>query len=354
MSIRARFSVQRRDFSLDLEFQAPGRGVTAIFGPSGCGKTTLLRHIAGLEYCVDAELEVNGSCWQRPGHFVPVHQRALGYVFQEPSLFAHLSVIGNLRYAIKRRRGVGLDFDEVVELLGIEHLLARHSAQLSGGERQRIAIARALLAAPSMLLMDEPLAALDLASRQQILPLLERLHQRLDIPVLYVSHAPDEVARLADHLLLLERGRLVAQGPLNETLARMDSPLSQRDEAFTVLNCQVAKADSEHHLSELRLGQHAIYIPRSHCVEGDAVRLRIQARDVSINLEHAQHSSILNILPATVLDMSPPTAQGQRLLRLAIAEQTVLARVSELSRERLGLVVGMPVFAQIKAMALLS
>ncbi|MDP2805984.1 MAG: molybdenum ABC transporter ATP-binding protein, partial [Gallionellaceae bacterium] len=217
-NICAHFKMQLDRFALDASFAAPAVGVTALFGPSGSGKTTLLRCIAGLER-VAGTLHVNGEIWQDEKTFLPIHKRPLGYVFQEASLFPHLSVRANLEYGYKRiapdERKVHLE--QVVEWLGLSHLIDRNNpTQLSGGERQRVAIARALLTSPRILLMDEPLSALDATSKQDILPYLERLHRELNIPVLYVSHALDEVTRLADHLVLLEKGRVIASGELHE------------------------------------------------------------------------------------------------------------------------------------------
>lgn len=222
--LECRFRLDRPAFCLDIDLELPARGVTAIFGPSGSGKTTLLRCVAGLERAPGGWLSVAGEVWQDGHRWVPTHRRSLGFVFQEPSLFPHLSVAGNLRYG--QLRGTGerrLCLDGAVELLGLGALLDRRPDQLSGGERQRVAIARALATAPRLLLMDEPLASLDMQRKLEILPYLERLHAELEIPVLYVSHAADEVERLADHLLVLEAGRALASGPLAETLAWLDS-----------------------------------------------------------------------------------------------------------------------------------
>ncbi len=228
--IHARLQLDHGAFSLDLDVQLPGRGVTALYGPSGSGKTTCLRCIAGLERPARGFIEVNGQVWQNSEHavFVPPHKRSVGYVFQEASLFAHLSVRANLAFGLKRiapaqRR---VDMQQATELLGIGHLLDRQPHNLSGGERQRVGIARALLTSPQLLLMDEPLAALDSRRKNEILPYLQRLHDELDIPVLYVSHSQDEVARLADHIVLLDGGRALASGPIGETLARLDLPLA--------------------------------------------------------------------------------------------------------------------------------
>ena len=252
-AIHARFKLDYPGFSLDVDLTLPGQGVTALFGHSGSGKTTLLRAIAGLERVAGGRLAVNGETWQDDAVFRPTHQRPLGYVFQEASLFPHLSVQANLEYGQKRvpaavRR---VSLDQAVAMLDIGHLLGRKPARLSGGERQRVGIARALATSPRLLLMDEPLAALDHARKQEILPYLERLHDELDIPVLYVSHAPDEVARLADHIVVMEGGRALATGPLTDTLARLDLPIKLGEDAGVVLDAVVAERDAEWHLAHM-------------------------------------------------------------------------------------------------------
>ena len=228
MTIEARFDIDRGDFRLDVDLSIPARGITALFGPSGCGKTTLLRAIAGLERVPGGHLGMAGETWQDDGLFVPTHKRPIGYIFQEASLFSHIDVRGNLEYGTRRMRD-GQDrvsLEEAVDLLGIGHLLDRRPHTLSGGERQRVAIARALAVSPRLLLMDEPLASLDLERKQEILPYLESLHRTLEIPVIYVSHEPDEVARLADHMVLLEAGRVIASGTVHDMFTRLDLPLA--------------------------------------------------------------------------------------------------------------------------------
>ena len=249
--IKARFKLQQESFALDVSFNAPNAGVTALFGPSGSGKTTLLRCIAGLEHAAGS-LHVNGEVWQDDTKFLATHCRPLGYVFQEASLFPHLSVRANLEYGLKRipLSEQKVPLEQVVEWLGLSRLIERGDpAKLSGGERQRVAIGRALLTSPRLLLMDEPLSALDTTSKQDILPYLERLHRELKIPVLYVSHALDEVARLADHLVLLENGRVIASGALQETLARLDLPTAHFDDAGAVIEAEVAQQDETYHLT---------------------------------------------------------------------------------------------------------
>ena len=244
MSLEARFRIDRGEFVLDARLEAPDRGVTAIYGPSGCGKTTLLRAIAGLEQDPAGHLTIGGRVWQDGRSFLPPHRRPLGYVFQEASLFPHLSVRRNLEYGYRRvaREERRVDFEETVTLLGVGGLLDSRPVELSGGERQRAAIARALLTSPRLLLLDEPLTGLDAAGRSEIVPYLERLHAALEIPVLYVSHAADEVARLADHLALMKAGRIVATGPIAEMLTRFDLPMSRGMDAEAVVEADLRAA----------------------------------------------------------------------------------------------------------------
>jgi molybdate transport system ATP-binding protein len=355
--ICAHFGLALGEFRLDAGFDAPGRGVTALFGPSGSGKTTLLRCLAGLELASDGYLKVNGDIWQdgSKGIYLPAHRRPLGYVFQEASLFPHLDVRRNLEYGWKRipamQRRVG--FEQAVELLGIGHLLDRGPARLSGGERQRVAIARALLASPDLLLMDEPLAALDLASKAEILPYLEQLHDDLSIPVLYVSHSPDEVARLADYMVLMERGKTVASGPIHEMLTRLDLPLAHGDEAGVVVDTTVGEHDEAFHLTRLDFAGGSISVARQPHVLGHRMRLRIHARDVSLALERHADSSILNILPAQVVEIADENP-AQVVVRLDAGGVPLLARITRKSCAILELRPGTAVFAQVKSVALLG
>ena len=355
MSIEARFCIDRGGFSLDVDLRVPARGVTALFGPSGCGKTTLLRAIAGLERYRDGVLKVGDMIWQSAGRFVPPHRRALGYVFQEASLFAHLSVRRNLEYGVKRvpreQRKVALE--QAVELLGIAPLLDRKPARLSGGERQRVAIARALAVSPRLLLMDEPLASLDVNRKQEILPYIESLHNELDIPVIYVSHSPDEVARLADYLVLLEAGRVVGAGDIHGMLTRLDSPLAHGHDAESLIDAAVAGHDDTYHLTHLDFAGGRFTVIRKPLPVGSAVRLRVAARDVSLTLEHQSGTSILNIFPA-IIDELIPEGDAQVTVRLMVGGVPMLARVTRKSASVLDLKPGKSVYAQAKSVALLS
>jgi molybdate transport system ATP-binding protein len=353
--LRVHLKMQQGSFELDAQFSAPPVGVTALFGPSGSGKSTLLRCIAGLERG-QGWLRVNGEPWQDETTFMPVHKRALGYVFQEASLFPHLSVRANLEYGYKRIAAAQrkVQPEQVIEWLGLSHLVDRRDAMsLSGGERQRVAIGRALLVSPELLLMDEPLSALDTQSKQEILPYLERLHRELNIPVLYVSHSMDEVARLADHLVLLEKGRVIASGALGETLARLDLPIAHFDDAGTVIEAQVARQDEAYHLTQLDFPGDHLWVGRVGQPFGTRVRARVLARDVSIATQAPQGSSINNILNARIEEIRDE-GPDKVMVRMKVGErQMLLARITRRSRDQLGLVAGIYVCAQVKSVALM-
>ncbi|MDR2189547.1 MAG: molybdenum ABC transporter ATP-binding protein [Azonexus sp.] len=353
--IAAAFRLDRPGFCLDVDLGLPGRGVSALFGPSGSGKTTLLRCIAGLERPPRGRLVFKGEIWQNGTNGLPPHRRPLGYVFQEASLFPHLTVLGNLRYGQKRSaeaRPEGLE--QAIELLAIGHLLTRQPATLSGGERQRVAIARALAVGPRMLLMDEPLAALDLPRKREILPYLERLRDQLDIPILYVSHAPDEVARLADHIVVLDAGRVVASGPLSETLARLDLPIRLGEDIGVVLEATVGAIDAEWRLARVDFVDGGLWTRDRGLPAGQRVRLRVLARDVSLAVGETGNSSIQNSLDGVVDSLGDDEHPGLLLVRVAIGKSYLIARLTRRSAAQLGIAVGQPVKAQIKSVALME
>jgi len=375
-----RAALARAGFTLDVDLALPPRGITAVFGPSGCGKTTLLRCVAGLEHPHAAHIAVQGQVWQdsAAGVFLPPWQRPLGYVFQEASLFDHLDVRGNLEFALKRRQGNGggagtglrsgsidrtgtgtdagggFELPALLSMLDIGHLLARRPHQLSGGERQRVAIARALATQPRILLLDEPLAAVDVARRQEILPWLERLRDELHVPMLYVTHAADEVARLASHLVLMESGRCLAAGPLAETLARVDLPLLAGDEAAALLEGEVEEIDAHWHLAQVMFSGGSLWIADSGLDAGRVVRVRVLARDVSIVREPPHGSSIQNVLPCQVRAIAPAGHPSQLTVQLACGASLLLARVTARAVHQLQLAVGDRVWAQVKSAALVG
>ncbi|POF33881.1 molybdenum ABC transporter ATP-binding protein [Roseibium marinum] len=378
--IEARFRTGfKGGFSLDIDLRLPAAGLTALFGHSGSGKTTTLRCIAGLNRA-EGTLRVDGETWQDKKRFLPVHRRPLAYVFQEASLFPHLSVRKNLEYGARRipdqdRR---IQFGQAAEWLGLSALLDRRPANLSGGERQRVAVARALLTSPRLLLMDEPLSALDHKSKREILPYLEHLRDALSIPILYVTHSPDEVARLADHLVVLDKGRVLANGHLTETLARLDLPIGQDEDTGIALEAKVVERDARWHLMRVAFPGGSLWIRDHGQAIGQKVRMRVLARDVSLALERQDASSILNILPATVTGSVPtdhpavvltqvrlghplpgsntgiPANQNDRTIKHIDGTTPLISRLTARSSEALALSPGKPVWAHIKSAAVLE
>jgi len=357
--IRAAFKGAIGKFSLDASFVAPARGVTALFGPSGCGKTTVLRCIAGLVRLPGGFCSIAGEVWQdKDGTFVPTHRRALGYVFQEPSLFPHLSVRGNLLYGAPRAAAGRAAFDEVVDLLGVGHLLHRSPRHLSGGERQRVAIGRALLSQPKLLLMDEPLSALDRAAKEEIAPFIERLRDRLLLPIVYISHDIVEVERLADHVVLMEKGRVIAAGSLADVESDLSLPLARAFDAGVSLSGAVEAYDANYGLLTLSVRGGRFVSPAAPAragAIGDTRKIRILARDVSLARERPGPSSILNILPARVVSIRQVDG-NEIIVSLALGHDgtgdRLLARLTRKSSEALDLATGARVYAQVKAAAL--
>lgn len=355
--INAHFKVERSDFKLDVKLSLPGQGVSALFGPSGSGKTTCLRAMAGLERVPNSYFSIGDEVWQddQKGIFIPPHQRDIGYVFQEASLFAHLNVRDNLNFGRKRivpeKRSI--DFDKICHILSITPLLDRPPSSLSGGERQRVAIARALLTSPKLLLMDEPLSALDHALKQEVLPYLEELQQALSIPIIYVSHSPDEVARLADYIAIIKEGALVKAGPLAEIMLEPDIGKNFYDGHSCMLYAEVL-AHKEDYLTELAIGPLILTTPQIDRPLNSKLRCRILAKDVSLCLAPPQNSSIGNILAGTISHIEQKENPGERIVSVQISEtQTLLAAITYASKKRLNLQPGCPVWAQIKSVVIL-
>ena len=346
--------LQRAGFELAVDTQMPGRGVTALFGPSGCGKSTLLNHIAGIDITPGARIRLGETPWQdaATAQLVPTHARGVGYVFQQAHLFPHLDVRGNLRYAMRRVRdhATAPAFDDDVDWLGIAPLLGHRPQQLSGGQRQRVAIARALLGAPCLLLLDEPLGALDARARAEILPYLRLLHNQLDIPMIYVSHDIAEVAQLADHIVLMNAGRIEASGTLNEVLTRSDLPAHWRPHLGTVLEGVVGAALEPRGPSEVTTALGTLLLPTT-LPAGARLRLRLAARDVSLMRQPPQESSVLNVLDAVILEITE-ASPTECLVRLERNGTPLLARITRYSVDKLRLTAGETVYALIKATAL--
>lgn len=375
MNRESRISVAFRGtlgrFDLDAAFEVPARGVTALFGPSGCGKTTVLRCIAGLAR-LPGQCRIGQDTWQDQATFRPAHRRPVGYVFQEASLFPHLSVRGNLLYGAGRRTLVPscrekstpaeegdtaqVGFAETVDLLGLAKLLDRAPRHLSGGERQRVAIGRALLSRPRLLLMDEPLSALDRPSRDEILPFLERLNGSLAIPILYVSHDMGEVERLADTLVLMDAGRVRACGPLPDLQSDPALPLAAERDAAVSLEATVAAVDPVYGLTTLRIEGADLLVPGLDASIGTRRRLRVAAGDVSLSRTPVEDTTILNCLPVRIETVSLTEAHQMVVVLRAghgPGGATLLARVTRRSWERLRLEPGLDVYALVKSVALL-
>ena len=378
--IDAHFTHCYDDFVLDVDLALPAKGVTVLYGQSGSGKTTLLRCLAGLVHAPGGVLNVDGEQWQGVELFVPTHKRPIGYVFQEPSLFEHLTVEGNLNYAQKRvdladPSDSVLSSNEVIELLGIENLMQRKPNQLSGGEKQRVAIARALFSQPELLLMDEPLASLDTQRKREILPYLEKLRLELKIPIVYVTHSIDELSRLADWVVVLDQGRVVANGSLADVLTALDSPM-QLDDAGVVLETTIRSREAQWALMRVSFIGGELLLADNGRAEGETLRVRVDARDISLTLSQHTDTSILNALPATVIEISACLSQDAVLVKLGLGHQStaaldeskamdeqskasrdsnemLLSRITRRSAEHLALAVGSQVWAQIKSVAVL-
>jgi len=360
-TIQATFRGSLGRFSLDASFVVPARGVTAIFGASGSGKTTVARCLAGLHHLPGSFCAIDGDVWQDETTFRKTHQRPIGYVFQEASLFSHLTVRRNLLYGapknVQATSHDGIGYDEVIELLGLVQLLDRSPHNLSGGERQRVAIGRALLSQPKLLLMDEPLSALDRPTKSEILPFLERLHARLSLPVFYISHDMSEIERLADHLILMQHGHVVSAGPLQVLQSDPSLPLAGAREAAVGLDATVEAYDTAYGLLTLRVGGGRLLAPAPPVAAGNRQRVRIAASDVSIARTAPDANSILNVMPARIVSSSP-LGHGEVIVVLALGADgcgaRLLARISRRSWDQLELAEAMSVFAQVKGVSLVS
>ena len=360
MSIDAHIQIERGTFQLNARLELPARGVTAVFGPSGSGKTTLLRALAGLEPCPNRRVIVNGIPWQTPTKYLATHERPVGLVFQEPSLFEHLTVQANLDFGRQRisKSVQTIPLDHSIELLEISPFLNRYPHQLSVGEQQRVAIARALAVCPEWLLLDEPLAAMDAARKREILPYLETLCRETDLPILYVSHSREEVARLADHLVVLNEGKVIANGPAIEILSNLALPLAREPNSAAIIETTVAGQDHTFGLTLLDFAGGQFQVTHHDLPVDTPVRLQVQANDVSLTLERPTQTSILNVFKAKVAEMAE-AGPAHVLVKLTVDSNsdsgpTLLARITRKSAELLALKPGRAVHAQIKSAALIN
>jgi len=352
LSVAIRHAVE--DFTLDVAFEAPAAGTTVLFGRSGAGKSTIIAAVAGLIRPAECHVTIDDSVIADTSHnvFIPPEHRRIGLVFQDARLFPHMNVARNLRYGLRRAPAGTIGFDDVVELLGITPLLERRPHTLSGGEKSRVAIGRALLSQPKLLAMDEPLASLDEQHKSEILPYLARLKQTLHLPILYVTHSLDEVSRLADTLVLIRDGRLVAAGPLEQVLSRGDLPLAARDDASAVLPARVIAHDPARQLSELEAAGRRLLVPLLRSALGSGVRVRIPAREVILATAPPQGISVHNVIAGTVQGVVPDPSRHGSMVEVALDGAGLLARITPDAVTRLGLTRGTPVLALVKSMAI--
>ena len=351
MSLSVRLRHHFPSVRMDMAFEIPSPGVTVLFGPSGAGKSTIILAAAGLLRPDECRIEVDGRLMAdtETGMWLPPERRRTGLVFQDARLFPHMSVATNLRFGMRRARAGTVRFDEVVDLLGVGALLDRRPHTLSGGERQRVAIGRALLAQPHLLLMDEPLASLDAARKTEILPYLTRLKTALRLPVLYVTHDLDEVARLADSMVLLDTGRVVGFGPLAEVAARADLPLAQRDDAAGLLHCRVVDHDPARELTRLDAAGATFLVPLLDASVGSERRIRVPAREVILAGKPPEAISLHNVISGTVRRIAGDPARRAVMVEIALPDGALLARVTPDAIVRLALSPGGPVLALIKS-----
>ncbi|MAS93167.1 MAG: molybdenum ABC transporter ATP-binding protein [Verrucomicrobiales bacterium] len=353
MSLILDILVRRGSFDLSVDTEFASKGVTAVFGPSGCGKTTLLRSIAGLENSIQGKIHFRGRAFHEGLAGIPPHTRDLAFVFQEPALFPHLSVEGNITFGFERVREKTplIGVSEAAELTGVTSYLKRSTNQLSGGEKQRVAIAQALASNPALLLMDEPLSGLDASSRSSLLTMLESVFQKVDIPVVYVTHDWKEVLRLADHVVFLQSGRIASRGDIPNILQQVDLPIPEEQSGVTLIEAKVSSVDEEFALSQFSFPGGQLTVPGVDRSTGDTARILIESQDVSIALTASEDSSILNILPATVKSVAI-TESNKARVTLDIGSTILRAQVTRKSVKKLGLSPGLSVFAQIKSVAL--
>jgi molybdate transport system ATP-binding protein len=352
MTLLVDIRVSYGDFTLEVAQEFALSGVTGLFGPSGSGKSTLLRVIAGLESRARGRVVMGSEVWQDESSRVPAERRGVGYVFQDTRLFPHLSVEGNLSYAWRRAKGLnGPGLEEIIAALDLAPLLSRRPSALSGGEKQRVAVGRALLTAPKILLMDEPLAALDDARKAEILPYLERLRDQSRVPILYVSHSVGEVARLAQNMVVLRQGRVLKAGAAVDILSDPDAvPMVGPREAGAVVEARII-AHHEDGLTELAVSAGTLWLPRIEAAAGDVLRLRIPAQEVILARARPEGLSALNILPVTVTEVRMGEGPGA-IVQLQAGSDRLLARLTRRSVDALGLEPGVQIHAVIKSVAL--
>ena len=351
LSIQARVK-QEGGFELDVDVDFPDREVSALFGPSGSGKSTMLRLLAGLDHVPGIHVSFNNVLWQDKTIFVPPNRRHIGFVFQHLNLFPHLSVSGNLDYAEARRQsGGGLTREDLLDILDLVNLLKKLPRQLSGGEQQRVAIARALLSNPDLIIMDEPLGSLDQAAKERILPYLQRLHRTLEIPLIYVSHALDEILYFADTVFEIADGKITSESSVIDF--SVSGTHINQPEAAAIVSCDVKSANKRYSLTELQFENTQLLVSAGQLITGQTVRVKIPARDVSLSRQRNE-SSIINVIATTIEDIQDPGTGASAVVKLKCGNQFLLALITRKSLQELRFQIGEPIFAQIKGVALMT
>ncbi len=359
-SLHIKLAVKRDHFDMTTELNIDTKSITALTGPSGSGKSTLLRYIAGLEPTLSGTCLFNNTLWQSEHAHLPTHKRQVGIVFQDTQLFEHLSVIENLQYAEKRSRSNAIELNEIIDAMNIRALSNHYPKMLSGGEKQRVAIARALANNPKILLLDEPLANLDIESKQSILPYLEYIHEALQLPIIYVSHTPDEIARIASDVIFLKKGRVICQGPTNAILTRDDLPFAHAETACAILQGTIDHHDDEFHLSSIKIktSNAILALPKINKNLGDHITIKVLAKDVSLCVTPPENTSIMNCIQATIKNYTYMQDPSRLLVTLALKSscntntEQILAHITKKSWSTLNLTKNQEVFAQIKSIAI--
>ena len=356
-------ALEKGSFSLKIHARVPQTGILGVWGESGSGKTTLLRCLAGLETQALGTIQIGEHLWldSQTNRFTPPWQRDIGYVFQEASLFKHLRVLQNIEFGFKRvsppassRPKTSSVLRDAISLLGLEHLLDRYPHELSGGERQRVAIARALATQPSVLLLDEPMSALDQNKKGELYPWIEKLTRELRIPIVLVSHSIEEIARLTQHLLILQKGRLLAHGPTAEILSSIETPYDFGEHTSSILQGTVKEIDTSWGLARIEFDPHDLWIENRNFSIGQEVKVRILARDVSLSHSYPTETSIQNLMACTITGLRDIANASQCLVQLQCGSQILSAKITRRAYASLDLYIGCPIWAQIKSAAMLT
>tara|TARA_S200000501_G_scaffold376801_1_gene432903 strand:+ start:1317 stop:2387 length:1071 start_codon:yes stop_codon:yes gene_type:complete len=352
-NIELKINLKKENFLLNVNLVLPGEGITAIFGESGSGKTSILRCISGLEKNDNCKISVNKVIWQNEKIWVPTHKREIGYVTQESSLFPHLSIENNLKFVLKRINGNDQNFlNYLLDLLGIRGLLKRFPESLSGGEKQRIAIARALVSKPKLILMDEPLASLDIKRKKEIYPLLDRLNNELKIPILFVTHSIDEVIRLANHIVIINDGKLVSNGSFTDSYTQENFFQKYGQIQETILDVKIGEIDQRWNLTRYDFSGGSLWGSKSEIVIKKKIRLKIHAKDISIVKEQPKKTTIQNILQGKIKSILNDDEKGFALVKILIGKNIFLARVTSKSLFEINLKIDDEVWIQIKSVAI--